>query len=105
MENAIIAITLVLFVLVVLAMVRLVQDVLPYLNEEDQFCLRLNKSWISSQGTLRERIRFSRAIRNAWDQHVRLFPKSRKRVLFACLLIAAFLSMTVYPLWLALAAQ
>lgn len=97
------AVTVVLFVAVVLTMARITRDVLPHLNEEDQFYLR---SWrISSQGTLRARLSFGRGIRNAWNEHVRLFPKSRKRVLLACLLIAASLSITAYPLWLALAAR
>ena len=60
------------------------------------------------QGTLRAWFRFSsvtsinRAIGNAWRRHVQLFPKSRKRVLFASLLVAACLSVMGYPFWLAL---
>jgi hypothetical protein len=102
MENTFIITTLALFILMVLTMVRLIQDIRPHLSEEDQFCLHMNKSWINFPSTLRARWRFGRAIQNAWNSHVRLFPRSRKRVLFACLLIVFFFSIMAYPLWLAL---
>lgn len=104
MENTLIIIALALFILMVLTMVRLIQDIQPHLSEEDQFCLHMNKSWISFPSTLRARWRFGRAIQSAWNSHVRLFPRSRKRVLFACLLIVFFFSIMAYPLWLALGA-
>jgi hypothetical protein len=44
----------------------------------------------------------NRAISNAWNEHVRLYPKSRKRVLFACALILAFMSPLARQLWLML---
>ncbi len=99
METFFAAITLLLFVLAVLAMVVIVRDVLPSLDEDDRSSIRTYWFGSGSRGVWRSR---ERAIRNAWNEHARLFPKSRKRVLFAALLIAAALSVMGYPLWLAI---
>ena len=88
------SVTLVLFVAVVVTMVRIVRDVFEGLSEQEQALFR---GWPNSWG-----MRFDRALRRAWNEHARLFPKSRKRVLFACLLLAAALSVMGYPLWLVL---
>lgn len=40
-----------------------------------------------------------RALGRAWKVHAELFPNSRKRLLFAALLIAAAASVVAYPLF------
>lgn len=94
-DDALTWFTLPLFVAAFLMIFWIVYEVLPSLNEEDR--LRIRK-WYRSGG----HGRINRAIRRAWSEHYRLFPRSRKRVLFACLLIAASLSVLAYPLWLVL---
>ena len=85
----------------VATMVIMVREVFPRLAPEDQAHLR--GPWISTSfRLLRNR---DRAIGNAWKEHVRSFPRSRKRLLFALCLIVALLSVMSYPLWLALGAH
>ena len=98
MEDAFTIVTLSLFVAGLLSMAGIVQEVLPRLNEKDQICLR---GWTDSKNTYG----LDGAIRKSWDQHVQRFPKSRKRMLFACLLIAFLLSGMAYPLWLTFASR
>ena len=86
-----------LFVLAILTMIAIVRDVFPLLSLQDQTSLR--DHWIgASIRTWRDR---DRAIVHAWNEHVRSFSGSRKRVLFAVLLIAAFLFAMSYPIWIA----
>lgn len=94
METAFGIITLMLGVAMVLTMVGIVREVSPQMSEDDQAALRVIGSRIS--------LRSDRAIGRAWGLHRHLFPRSHKRVLFACLLIATLLSAMGYPLWLAL---
>ena len=94
-ESAMVLVTVVFAVAVFLTMAAIVRDVLPSLDEKEQVYFR---KWLSSWGT----VRFDRALRGAWDQHVRLFPHSRKRVLLGCLFLAALLSVITYPLWMSL---
>jgi hypothetical protein len=102
MEVLFAAITTTLFFLTVMNFVGIVRDVLPFLNSEDQASLRGYWSDGGGFSTWRKR---DRAIKHAWTEHTRSFPRSRKRVLFACLLIATSLSVIVYPLWLAFGAR
>jgi hypothetical protein len=97
MESMFILLALVLGVASALTMASIVSDVLPKLNQEERVSLR---DW--GTFSLRRVVKRNRAIRNAWNLHVLLFPKSRKRVLFACLLIGMLLSVICYPLWLAI---
>lgn len=102
METLLLAMSVTLFLLANLTMVLLVRDVFAFLGPEDQSSLRnywTVSGWIS---VWRKR---DRAIRNAWNEHVKQFPKSRKRILFGVLLCAAILSMMSYPLWLAFGSQ
>jgi hypothetical protein len=97
-ENWFLGATFLLFGLAFLTFVVIVHDVLHSLNTEDQTALR---NYLAPAG-FREWRQRSRAMRNAWNEHYRLFPSSRKRVLFALLLVATFLSVMGYPIWLAL---
>ena len=89
---------IVLFVLAVLTFVLIVRDVLPLLDSGDRTAIR--SYWDVTVGFVTWRRR-DRATKHAWNEHARRFPKSRKRLLFAALLIAAAVSLMVYPLWYA----
>ena len=88
--------SLVLFFLAVLSFILLIRDVFPFLDSEDQTLL--SGFWIGTERFTVWRKR-DRAIEHAWDEHVRRFPNSRKRLLFAVLLVALALSVMGYPLW------
>jgi hypothetical protein len=102
MEGFFAAISISLVVLTVLTFVWIVRDVFLLLNSEDQASLRTY--WAGGEGFRAWRKR-DRAIREAWMEHTRSFPRSRKRFLFAFLLIASFLSVMGYPLWLTFSAR
>jgi len=97
MESVFYSVSLALFFLSVLAMLTIVRDVLPLMSQEERNLL--HNFWIGPVG-LRALINRDRAIRKAWNEHVRAFPKSRKRVLFASSVIASAISLMGYPLWL-----
>jgi hypothetical protein len=94
-DDAMMWFTLPLFFAAFLMIFWIVREVLPFLNEDDRVRIL---EWYRSGG----RGRIKAALRSAWSEHYRVFPRSRKRVLFACLLIAASLSVLAYPLWLVL---
>lgn len=96
MQSVFFAISVSFLLLSLLTIVVIIRDVLPVLSPEDQNLLR--NYWMATTGFRRLRHR-DRAIRNAWNEHVRLFPHSCKRVLFASFLIASVLSAMGYPLW------
>jgi hypothetical protein len=79
-------------------MAAIFRDVLPALSIDEQTYVR---DWQNVWGTLR----FDRTIRKAWDEHARLFPQSRKRILLILLLLASALSVITYPLWINLASH
>jgi len=91
------ALSITLLFLTVLTFVWIVRDVFLLLNSEDQTSLRSYGAGGGGFGIWRKR---DRAIKQAWTEHTRSFPRSRKRVLFAFLLIASLLSVMGYPLWL-----
>jgi hypothetical protein len=93
------SISLALFVLAILTFVLVIRETFPLLEPEDKTLLR--NYWVGTVGfdTWRKR---DRAIKRAWNEHGRSFPKSRKRLLFAAFLIAAAISVIGYPVWLAL---
>jgi hypothetical protein len=94
MEGIFTTLSLALFVAVWATMFRIVQDVSPHLSEQHRECLRHWTRWNHSFGC-------GGAIRTAWDEHIKMFPNSRKRVLLAVLLVA--LALSVIPLSLAVA--
>jgi hypothetical protein len=106
MEDAFMIFTLVLIFSMILSMVGIFHDVLPHLNENDRVFLH---GWSSSpvrrlgiRESLSRQMRFDRLLGKVWEQHARLFPRSRKRTIFACLSMGSALSIFAYPLWLAL---
>jgi hypothetical protein len=90
------AVTALLFLLVVGTFTSIVRDVWPLLNAENQAALRDS---FSGAGGIRAWRRRDRAIDTAWNLHVRSFPKSHKRILFAIFLVVALLSIVAYPVW------
>ena len=82
----------------IFTMSRIVHDVLPHLNEEHRASV---VSWIRSYGSAN----INKPLRSAWDEHIKRFPNSRKRALFAILLVAGALSIGGCPLWAALASS
>jgi len=91
MEDMFIALSCALFAAVCATMFRIVHDVFPNLSEQDRDWFRNWIRWNNSFGG-------GSAIRRAWDEHIRLFPNSRKRTLFAALLVAFALSVVAQPL-------
>ncbi len=92
------AVLLVLIAAAGIAYAAIVRDVMPHLAPEHRFALR-HLFFNSRPQELRAG---DEAIGTAWQAHLRLFPTSRKRIVFAGLLIAAALSVFCYPLWLCL---
>jgi hypothetical protein len=98
METLFYSISITLFLLAILTFVLVIRDAFPLLDSEGQTSLR--NYWTGAAGfdTWRKR---DRAIKRAWNEHGRRFPKSRKRLLFASFLIAAASSLMGYSLWYA----
>jgi hypothetical protein len=96
MESVFVLVSLGLFAATILTAITIVRDILPRLGKQEQEYFR---GWLHNWGT----VRFGRAFRKAWDEHVQVFPKSRKRLLFGAFLLGMFLSMMAPGLWVALA--
>ena len=91
------AVSLPLLCMAIVAFVLIVREVLPFLGPDDQSVIR---DYWSARG-LRALWRRDQAICNAWNEHGRLFPKSRKRGAFALFVIGTALSPLGYALWYA----
>jgi hypothetical protein len=104
MEAVCTVVSVSLLILAVLTMVFIVRDVSPLLNLQDRSSVR--SYWMNEDGWNRWRITDpALSLRNAWNLHSDSFPKSRKRTVFASLLIAFALSVMTYPVWLVFAAR
>jgi hypothetical protein len=101
MEPLFAAIGASLLILAVVSVAMIVRDIFPSLSPEDQASLR---GYWRGESFRRLRAR-DRAISNAWKAHVHLYPRSRKRLLFALCLTAGVLALMTCPLWLAFAAR
>jgi hypothetical protein len=88
--------SLALFALAILTFVLVIRDAFPFMSPEDQTSLRNYWTGVGGFDALPKRYR---AMKRGWNEHVRRFPKSRKRLLFAAFLIAAAVSVMGYPLW------
>lgn len=93
-ENIFVLITIALLIGALLLVYSIVRDVFPMLSADDQ-AMFVNRRIGRNRET-------NRALGNVWKIHVEAFPKSRKRWGLGCLLVATFLSVMGYPLWLAL---
>jgi hypothetical protein len=91
MRDSLIYLSLFLFGLAVVTMVLIVREVLPLLSPEDQ-------STFVIYGAGRGRAS-NQAIFNAWNEHVRSFPDSKKRLMFISFVVAGFIAFLSYPLW------
>ena|ERR1700737_2894330 len=92
MQTLFVSMSFFLFLMAWVTMALIFREAFPLLDQEDQPSFR---RWISQK--MRKR---TRAINNLWGEHGRSFPRSRKRLLFAVLLIASATSLLAYPLWL-----
>jgi len=73
-------------------MVLLVREVLPLLSPEDQMTFVI-------YGARRGRPGSGQAIINAWNEDIRAFPQSKKRLLVISFVVAGILVFLSYPLW------
>jgi len=90
-------VTIALLAAAVLTFMALVREALPHLSSEDRASLQ---SLLGPPTFSRLRVS-DNALGRAWEVHGRVFPQSRKRILFAALLVATALSVFAYPLWTA----
>jgi hypothetical protein len=81
-----------LFGLAGVTMVLLVREVLPLLSPEDQMTFVI-------YGARRGRRGAGQAIINAWNEHIRAFPQSKKRLMVISFFVAGILAFFSYPLW------
>lgn len=70
----------------------IVRDVLPLLSPEDQTTFVI-------YGARRGRAGSGQAVINAWNEHIRAFPQSKKRLMVISFFIAGILAFLSYPLW------
>ena len=98
MESIFIAVPIALGAAAVATFIAIVRDVSQHLSAEDPHALKHH----FDNSTLRQLRAGDKAIGDAWKTHIKLFPQSRKRLLFGALAISAAFSVMCYPLWLAL---
>lgn len=70
----------------------IVHEVFPLLSPEDQIAFAI-------YGAARGRLVSGRAIINAWNEHTRSFPQSKKRIMVISFVVAAVVAFLSYPLW------
>ena len=80
-----------LFGLAFVTMILIVRDVLPLLSPEDQTTFVI-------YGAGRGRSASGRAVLDAWNEHVRSFPQSRKRLMVISFFLAGIIAFLTYPL-------
>ena len=80
-----------LFGLAGVTMFLIVREALPLLSPEDQ-------SIFVIYGASRGRSGSGQAIINAWNEHIRAFPRSKKRLMVISFVVAGILAFLSYPL-------
>lgn len=80
-----------LFGLAVLTMVLIVRQVFPLLSPEDQSAFAVYRLSRGRQGS-------GRAILDAWNEHIRSFPQSKKRLMVISFVAAGIITFLAYPL-------
>jgi hypothetical protein len=98
MESVFIAVPIAVGAAAVATFIAIVRDVSQHLSTEDRYALKHH----FDNSTMRQLRTGDKAIGEAWKTHIKLFPQSRKRLLFGVLVISAAFSIMCYPLWLAL---
>ena len=81
-----------LFGLAGLTVFLIVREALPLLSPEDQITFVI-------YGARRGRAGSGQAIINAWNEHIRAFPQSKKRLVAISFVVAGTLVFLSYPLW------
>jgi hypothetical protein len=81
-----------LFALAILTMVLIFREVLPLLNPEDQLPFAV-------YGARRVQPGSGRAVIDAWNEHARSFPQSKKRAMVISFVVASIITFIGYPLW------
>ncbi len=81
-----------LFGLAIVTMVLIIREALQLLSSEDQetFVIYLAALWRRGSG---------QAIIDAWNEHARSFPQSKKRLMVISFAAAGILTFLSYPLW------
>ena len=98
MESVFIAVPIALVAAAVATFIAIVRDVSQHLSAEDRYALKHH----FDNATMRQLRAEDKAIGEAWKTHIKLFPQSRKWLLFGALIISAAFSAMCYPLWLVL---
>jgi hypothetical protein len=81
-----------LFGLAGVTMLLILRDALPLLSPEDQSIFVIYGARRGLPGS-------SQAIINAWNEHIRAFPQSKKRLMAISFVVAGILAFLSYPLW------
>ena len=92
MRNVLGCVGVSLFGLAGVTMFLIIRDVLPLLSPEDQVTFVI-------YGARRGRPGSGQAIINAWNEHIRSFPQSKKRLRVVSFVVAGILVFLSYPLW------
>ncbi len=80
-----------LFGLAIVTMVLIIRDALPLLSPEDQETFMIYLAARGRRGS-------GQAIINAWKEHTRSFPQSKKRIMVMSFAAAGILTFLSYPL-------
>jgi hypothetical protein len=81
-----------LFGLAGVTMFLIVREALPLLTPDDQSTFVIYGARRGGRGS-------GQAIINAWNEHIRAFPQSKKRLMVISFVVAGFLVFLSYPLW------
>jgi hypothetical protein len=81
-----------LFGLAGVTMFLIVRETLPLLSPEDQNTFVVYGARRGGRGS-------GQAIFNAWSEHGRAFPQSKKRLIVISLVVAGIVAFLSYPLW------
>ncbi len=81
-----------LFGLAGVTMFLIVREALPLLSPADQSTFVIYGARRGGRGS-------GQAILNAWNEHIRAFPQSKKRFMVIAFVVAGLLAFLCYPLW------
>lgn len=81
-----------LFGLAIVTMVLIIREALPLLSPGDQETFVIYLAARGRRGS-------GQAIIDAWNEHARSFPQSKKRLMVISFAVAGILTFLSYPLW------